>query len=364
MKEYFDLVIIRDDAIGDYILWHDAISAYQETYKGKRILLICDDRLKELAEQEDAFAKVMCFNRNKIIHNRKYLLSYLIKLRYIRTDKLIYPSWTQRAIGATFVFFIKAKNKIGMCGFKGDNISLWKSIYRKIGYLQFDELVSYPNTKSEIRIIEHFTREVIKRDYKYGNHPLKIKEVSFDIPSKYVFFSLSASGSRKVWGMKNFAAVIDRIPSEYNVVISGVGDEDVKRASVIKGTVIDKTRLIDMVNKTSVLEMASLISKASFVLGNDSSAVHIAAATRVPSICVLHGAHFNRFLPYPEDLPFPYYNPRAVYYEMDCYGCCYQCDKPKDDVYYCLKQVTKDMVIKELNKLIQDIRNHELYKSN
>lgn len=356
MDRKYDLVIVRDDAIGDYVLWHDALGAYTERYKGKRVLLICDDKLQELARQECLFSTVIGYNRKKMLNSLNYKIALLKQLHSIKTDILLYPTWTQHVIGDAFVLSIRAKKKIGMVGNVGDNYSSWKTIVRKISYKMFDKLIVPPSTDNEIKVIEHFTREVVSPVYKYGLYPLKVRHISFNLPEKYMVLSLSASNKYRVWDMKNFVQVINHIPDDFSVVLSGVGNDDVKRATIIKQNVDDPSRLIDMVNKTSVVEMVSLISKASFVLGNDSAAVHIAAATRVPSICAFHGAHFNRFLPYPDDMPQPYYNPRAVYVKMDCYGCCYRCDKPIEGSYYCLRQVTPDMVIKEMNILIEEMK--------
>lgn len=359
MVKKYDLVIVRDDAIGDFILWHDTISAYYDSFIGKKVLFICDDKLQELAEQESLFTTVIGYNRKRMLNSLKYKFSFLKQLHSVKADLLLYPTWTQHVIGDAFVFSIRAKIKIGMVGNVGDNYSSWKTVVRKISYKMFDKLVPPPSVDNEIKVIEHFTKEVVSPIYRYGLHPLKVRHISFDLPEKYMVLSLSASNQYRVWNMRNFAQVINHIPNEYFVVLSGVGNDDVERATIIKQDVDNPSRLIDMVNKTSVVEMVSLISRACFVVGNDSAAVHIAAATRVPSICAFHGAHFNRFLPYPDDMPQPYYNPRAVYVKMDCYGCCYQCDKPIDGSYYCLKQVTPDMVIKEMNRMLKEMKENE-----
>ena len=359
MRNKYDLIIVRDDAIGDYILWHDTFIAYSKRFKGKKVLLICDDKLKELAKNEELFSQVLCYNRKEMMNSLTYKLSFSKQLLSLETDLLLYPAWTQHVIGDVFVFFIRAEVKIGMVGNKGDNYSSWKTIVRKLSYRMFDKLIPPPAIANEIKVIEHFTREVIQPSFTYGLHPLKVRHISFNLPEKYMVLSLSASNKYRVWDMKNFAQVINHIPNDYSVVLSGVGNDDVERAKIIKQNVDDPSRLIDMVNKTSVVEMVSLISMASFVLGNDSAAVHIAAATRVPSICAFHGAHFNRFLPYPDDMPQPYYSPRAVYVKMNCYGCCYQCDKPIEGSYYCLRQVTPEMVIKELNIMLKEMKEKE-----
>ena len=105
-------------------------------------------------------------------------------------------------------------------------------------------------------------------------------------------------------------------------------------------------------------DLVCLISKSSFVLGNDSAAIHIAAACRVPSVCYIHGAHFGRYVPYPNDLPEMEYHPRCVYNKMDCYWCGYRCNVEfnPEMPFYCLRTITVDIVKKELLKLLNDIK--------
>ncbi len=359
----FDLVIVTDALIGDFVLWHDTIDAFKNKYAGKKCLLICDERLKGIATSDDFYTEIIGFNRKRIKGGIKYYLSLYLKLRKIHSEILIYPSTTRHLIGELLVFPIKAKERISLLGFVSDNSTTFKKIVRKIFAYQYTRLVenSYSN---EIKEIESFTKEIVFHDYEYGHTPLRIINCPTEVPAKYALVSLSSSRNCKVWSMDRFAKVIDHIPKEYSVVLSGVGPEDVERARIIKQMVIDSARIVDMINKTTVMELVSLISKAKFVIGNDSSAVHIAAASRVPSICIFHGAHFNRFLPYPDDLPCSYFNPRAVYYKMDCFGCSYQCDKPIDGPFYCLQQVSVDMVVSELERLLNTIKVHESSESN
>ena len=61
----YDLVIVRVDALGDYVIWHDAISAYKERFKNKRVLLVCADIVSPLAKQESFFTDVYFFSREK-----------------------------------------------------------------------------------------------------------------------------------------------------------------------------------------------------------------------------------------------------------------------------------------------------------
>ena len=177
--------------------------------------------------------------------------------------------------------------------------------------------------------------------------------------SNYALIAVSSSADTKIWPAERFAVLIDMIPSKYGIVLSGAGDADVKRAETIINNVKDKLRICNMINKTSVQSMFVLIAHSRFVIGNDSAAVHIAAASHVPSICLFHGAHFGRFLPYIESIGNIKYHPRIVYNKMDCYNCNFKCKWPNAVPFPCLDQVSVDMAAEELSKLLIELKDNE-----
>ena len=81
--------------------------------------------------------------------------------------------------------------------------------------------------------------------------------------------------------------------------------------------------LINLCGSTNLSQLIGVISSARLLLSNETSAIHIAAATSTPSVCLLGGGHFGRFVPYPSSAPMPH--PIPVYYSMPCFNCNWQC---------------------------------------
>ena len=61
------------------------------------------------------------------------------------------------------------------------------------------------------------------------------------------------------------------------------------------------TKVVDYLGKTSLLELSEVIRHAKFVISNDTSGIHFAAATNTPSVCILGEYNYGRFLPYAYD---------------------------------------------------------------
>ena len=87
--------------------------------------------------------------------------------------------------------------------------------------------------------------------------------------------------------------------------------------------------------------------------------IHIAAAVKTPSVCILGGGHFGRFLPYPKNL-LGQCEQIVVYKKMDCYGCNWNCvyTKRRNEVVPCVQQIDVDMVIKAVHELLSKKQVH------
>ena len=350
-KKQYDLVIVRTDLIGDFVIWHDSIAAYKNKYIEKKVLLICTDVVVPLAEQESFFSEILCYNKREFANSFMYYTKFIIKLRNISSTELINPMWARHRVGDFFSMVVSSDRKIALEG------NCQHDLFYKFRNYIYTKLINVGNSVSEVQTVEEFTKQTIFTSYVYGNSPLS---TNIDIPislKDYVVVALSASKDKRVWDMSRFAKLIDEIPINYTVVLSGAGQKDIIRAECNEKSVKVPERIINLINKTSIAEMIPLIQRASFVIGNDSAAIHIAAAVHVPSLCLFHGAQFKRFLPYPEKVP-SYARPRIVYYKMDCFGCEFHCKKPfKSTMLPCLDAVTVEMAKKELVKLLKSLNN-------
>jgi ADP-heptose:LPS heptosyltransferase len=81
----------------------------------------------------------------------------------------------------------------------------------------------------------------------------------------------------------------------------------------------------DVVCRTTLPQLLEVIRNAELLITNDSAPVHLAAAASTPSICILGGGHFGRFLPYATENEPTSPTPVIATYEMDCYNCRWHC---------------------------------------
>jgi lipopolysaccharide heptosyltransferase II len=90
-------------------------------------------------------------------------------------------------------------------------------------------------------------------------------------------------GAAKCWPPERFAALADRLVSECgaDVILFGTPNEKEMAAGICS---LVKNRAISLAGQTSMRDLAALFSACSIFIGNDSGAMHVAAAAGLPVI--------------------------------------------------------------------------------
>jgi ADP-heptose:LPS heptosyltransferase len=127
-----------------------------------------------------------------------------------------------------------------------------------------------------------------------------------------------------------------------------------KSESNLASEIINKVgrNIVDLTGKTTILELGGLIKGADLLISNETSAAHIGMATRTPTVCIIGGGHFDRFLPYGGIKNSPPLS--LAYLKMDCYGCNWSCteDYSGNGPVPCISRVTIKEVMKKIELLL------------
>lgn len=101
-----------------------------------------------------------------------------------------------------------------------------------------------------------------------------------------VAFGAGASyGSAKCWPPDRFAELANRLQSRFdaNVILFGTASELAVTAAIAAGM---RQPPIDLTGKTSISDLPALLSQCHLFIGNDSGAMHVAAAVGLPVVAV------------------------------------------------------------------------------
>lgn len=190
---------------------------------------------------------------------------------------------------------------------------------------------------------------------------------------RYIILSLGSNNAMRRWEASKFTEIINRIGETYHIPIVLIGS---KVEATIYQSIKDKIRfpevIIDLIGQTSILSWVELVRGSMLLIGVDSGHIHMAAATKTPSICIVGGWDYGMFFPYSADrMHHDDCVPECVYSgePMDCYSChsVYnhfghgnaECQKEiaKGKPMKCLREVTTDDVMKQFEEIVQKLYN-------
>lgn len=350
------ILVIRIDAIGDCIIWLDQAKEYRKTFPNHRIVLLHNKVWTDIAKRLPWFDECIPFDRSKI-NDKDYYLHLISELNKYTYEILFSPVFSRDFFSVDWIVHnINAREKIGYEGdYQNNHFLVNQNIYilKKYDKINFkkkaDKWFTFlvPNDKNAIMELQrnaHFLRCTINPDFQSALPilPFEVPITSLIPIEKYAILFLGASFIQKTWPLNNFIKITQHIP--YHTIVLCGDEKDIPIANdyllQYKG---DKT-IINLTGKTSLLELISLISNASFIITNDTSASHIAIATRTKSICILSGVHYGRFHPYQADIikkEDKKYLPKVVTSQTkDCFNCNLICKHPlQNNRWKCIDEI-------------------------
>ncbi len=326
------VLLIRLDNIGDFIVWLDAARALTEHLKaqGKHVTLLASASWASLAEDTALFDEVVPLEQAAFKHKLGYRRRLLRTLRAKRFGTVIQPTITRvPEMGDAVVRVSGATERIGVA-LPHETASTAQTSRINARYTRL--IAPSTDTSGEMQGNAHVVRALIGTNYRAriaslprAVHEASLGELAQHMPtSPYVVLFPGASAAGRQWPVQDFVALAQRCMQQgaVKVLICG-GPGDVRVAQEIAEAA--GAGATSLAGKTSLKQLACVIAGAQLLVSNETSAVHMAAAVGVPSVCIVGGGHFGRFMPYdvqPEpDRPLPLVASRA----MECFGCNWTC---------------------------------------
>lgn len=117
------------------------------------------------------------------------------------------------------------------------------------------------------------------------------------IDNNYIVIIPGASNPQKCWPASNFAAVAQRVHSQFDSSLILAGSEDDKKftQAVTSGAGIP---FVDLAGRTRLAELVALLRNARLVISNDTGPGQIAGALGVPLVIIFGPTNPNRLCPY------------------------------------------------------------------
>lgn len=301
------MLLIRLDAIGDYVLFRNFIKILKESkkYKNCKITLCGNTTWKELAENldKDVVENFIWINRKDFYGNLIYKHKILKQIHNYGFETAIETTYSREVLfGDEIIKVSGATERIGNTG-SIDKHSKWKrNLFSDKWYTML--IQSKENNVFEFYRNKEFFENLLGVKIDIKKPSIDVSEISFTkLSSKnYIVLFPGGSSEKRRWGINNFLEIAKYIldNSDYDIVIDG-SKKEIKIAQYIWDN-LRSQRVFVTAGSTSLVEMAKLLSTADLLLSNETSAVHFAAAVNTKFICISNGAFYNRFHPYPKEI--------------------------------------------------------------
>ena len=317
------VIMLRLDLIGDCTMFTSAAKTIREFYADKDFTVVCLSISQPIFERLGIFDHIISVDFRPESIDYKKLRALTKKIRKEKYHILLQPQVSKLPIADILGAVIRCNQRIAIETKPGNSSEKW---VRMTDFLyDKDKRVPYPRgIVSEFDYYGTFVRGIGVVDYQTKCPDLHYYAQSFVEGSYYVLYP-GASYSQKVWPPERFAKLADHVFERTGMTGVILGSESDRRAAdIILSQLRPQTEMsiISLIGKTTVFDVIDIIGNAKLVISNDTSGVHIACATRTPSVVNAGGWHFERFLPYHiEDVHEDDKLPLVAYTLMPCYQC-------------------------------------------
>jgi ADP-heptose:LPS heptosyltransferase len=285
------VVIVKFDGLGDFVLFLSAAKEIKKIYSGKQVVLFCSEMAAEVARLTGIFDYI------EVFHKRDLRVSNLKKtaLRFDAFDcEIMLNVAVSRSVQSEMVAaLVHAKKKI--------SVDFEMSLNgRKINGLRkyYDEIIPIDKKAMSLEQNASIVRFLGKSDFMPAVYYMNLANAdTLPLPNDYFVLLLGASAPWKQYPVERFKMVAKKICEDTGFACALAGDD---RDCIDVGNFFKDFGFTgySYVGKTNVGQLIELISRAKFVIGNDTAAIHIASMCKVKSLCVAASTSADRFYPY------------------------------------------------------------------
>ena len=343
-----EIFLLRLDRIGDFILGVPAYRALRQAYPEDRISVVVPSPVAELAKACPYFDEVYLFEALWLSPGEAPLdrwRSALQLIGFLRGKKidLLLNFRYQNRMDPLVTGLSGAKKRAGF------QFGFWSRFLTHAaprpapGLHQVERnllLLEALGVRAKDKSLEMWWDE---RDEKRAKGHFPLQETLPGIPQ--IGIHLGAATPSKRWGEEDFAALIDDL-EEFggNILIFG-GEEDLPFAhEVLDGR---KAKVVNLVGKLSLCEMAALASQCQVFIGCDTGPSHLAAACGTPVVSLFSAANeVEVWKPRGDQV-------KVLTRHPECSPCrSHECKRT--DGYFCMREIKVEEVVAAVKEILKN----------
>lgn len=345
--------------IGDFVIWLASAGEFRKIFPNGRLSLFCRESVAQLAEATGFFDEVIPLDYDVTCGIRP--LSRFVLRRRLRRysfETLVQCVYFKSVDSDYISSCIDAKKKISIDTEYTNMTARAKKNTDRI----YDLLVPTGGRGHLIQKNAEFLRGL---GLPYRSRPQVLPRFTSALVPDRPYFVVFPGGSDedRRWSAANFAAA-----ARYAAGRSGLSccicgsDSEAFLAEKISETAGSETDIIDLTGKTTLGDLTEVIRNAAFLVSNDTSAVHIAAGTATPSVCIMGPWEYAHFLPYDVDDDCGAPLPLVCCEDMPCARCMFdftpECLEARKNMKQrlCISRVSVQSVLEKIDRVLP-VRN-------
>ena len=356
-------MIIQDSAVGDFVLTSGAVREIRRLYPNAYIEMVIYPRCQNIAEKCPYVDEIVSKDRPYPNWNHPaffYMHNVEFAERLLKRRFDVCYSFGHYMDSNFLMYMSGAKTRI--------TFDLNNTPYEIFNCLATHPIKIAPQhyVESRMSIIDDVLHSpVANRDIEvwYTEEDLKIAKSLLNGVSRPIYaLCMGGTFAKKFYPPEKYTKLVKMILNEEptaTFILLGGGDEDLKSAETFKSNLPEKLlkNVIDLTNKFTYRQNAAVLSMCEMYIGNDTGALHEAAAVKCPILTV---NCFSLDLPNKEKSIPKTYAPHhvtsvviqpkhalpecAVNEPYDSYGC--RADRP-----HCITQIDPETIFKGFHLL-------------
>ncbi|MDD4979729.1 MAG: glycosyltransferase family 9 protein [Candidatus Omnitrophica bacterium] len=273
-----NILVVRNDRFGEFLLNIPAFRALKETFTHARLIMVVDPCVKEIAESFTFIDEIIEWSRQKHSLPEKLKTVNLLRKKNIDMAIMLNPTKDFNIIACLAGIPIRAgydrkwgfllTHKIKDKKYLGENHEVEYNL----------KLVSLVGAKIDDKALS------ITIDHNIINGLLK--DYGIQDYANLVALHPWTSDPIKQWPAEYFYALAQRLVRELNLRVIVIGGEEEAGKDIYFRKDSLRDNLINIAGRTTLKQLAALLSKCKLLISGDSGPVHLACAvnTRVLAI--------------------------------------------------------------------------------
>lgn len=316
------ILFITLSNIGDCVLSLPALDFLRDNFPQALITVISGERTKEIFEGDPRINKLIVYNKRDKFREK---IKLFFELRKEKFDLIadLRNSFLGAALPAKYKISPLLRVPKHIKHMKDSHLYKIQSLL-KIKDPLFSRSSLYPSPAREERI------------------NLMLKDNNINKDDGLIVISAGARSHTKRWPKEKFAELITRLMEKSPARIILVGDA---QDALVNRYIAEHTpgAALDLSAKTTLLELTSLLKRASLFIGNDSATTHIASYLNIPVVAIFGISDDRKYGPWSD-------NCLVVKKEISCRPCVKaQC---RFGTLECMSIVKVEDVLRQVNNLL------------